>query len=194
MMKTILYTLIFLLGTGRAMAQPFTLDDKIQPVELKLEDYKKEDPKAKGRMASLATGQEADTAYYWVGGISMYSPVFFTITTSNPAADIKVNLCKENWLKAHRSGDIKGKGKWSSNFKTEGDFGIQVIARHKPVRYALLVWAGDEVKPDLPSPFANGAAAGKQSWISRHLLLVIVLVLALGVIGYLLYKLKNAKK
>jgi hypothetical protein len=176
-------------------AQPFTLDDRIQPLELKLEGYKKDDPKAKGRIVTHAARQDTDTSYYWVQGLSMYSPCFFTITASDPAADIKINLCKENWQKAHKSGTIKGKGKWTEKFKTEGDFGIQVIARKKPVRYALLVWSGDEVKVDIPSPFKGGnAVSGGGGWLKKNMTLLLVVGLALAITGFLLYKLKKGKQ
>lgn len=192
-MKTISILLLAMLFQ-QVKAQPFTLDERIQPLELKLEDYKKDDPKAKGRMVTHAARQEADTAYYWVQGISIYSPTFFTITASDPAADLKINLCKENWLKPHQSGSIRGKGKWKANFKTEGDFGIQVIAAKKPVRYALLVWSGEEIKVDLPSPFKSGGAGTGGSWFKQNMVLIIVVLLALAVIGYLLVKLKKRKQ
>jgi hypothetical protein len=193
-MKTAVVFMLALLPVFKIAAQPFTLDEKIQPIELVLEEYKKDDPKAKGRMVTHTARQEADTAYYWVQGLSMYSPTFFTITASDPAADIKINLCKENWLKPHKTGEIKGKGKWKSDFKTEGDFGIQVIVRKKPVRYALLVWSGDEVKVELPSPFKGGSGAGGKGWLQKNMILVIVIIAALAIIGFLLYKNKKGKK
>jgi hypothetical protein len=176
-------------------AQPFTLDDRIQPQELKLEDYKKDDAKAKGRISTTTFTQEADTAYYWVQGISMYAPTFFSITASDPAAGLKINLCKENWKQPHKTGEIKGKGKWNTNFKTEGDFGIQVIAGKKPVNYALLVWVGDEVKVEIPSPFKSGnAAVSENGWLKKNRTLVVAGLAAIAIILFLLYKLKKAKK
>jgi hypothetical protein len=190
---TIIVILFFCLP-NQTNAQPFTLDDRINPQELKLEDYKKDDAKAKGRISSTAFMQDADTAYYWIQGISIYSPTFFTITASDPAADLKISLYKENWKQAHKTGEIKGKGKWNTNFKTEGDFGIQVITAKKPVRYALLVWVGDEVKVDIPSPFKNGAGTSGGGWIKKNMILLIVALAAIAIIGFLLFKLKKAKK
>ena len=125
----------------------------------------------------------------------MYSPTFFTITASDPAASLKINLCKENWKQAHKTGEIKGKGKWNTNFKTEGDFGIQVITAKKPAKYALLVWVGNEVKVDIPSPFKNDAgSSGGGGWIKKNMALLIVGLAAIAIIGFLLFKLKKAKK
>ena len=177
-------------------ARPFTLDERINPQELKLEDYKKDDAKAKGKINTTAITQETDTMYFYVQGISMYSPTYFNIAASDPAADIKINLCKENWKQAHKSGEIKGKGKWEANFKTEGDFGIQVIAGKKPVKYALLVWVGDEVKVDVPSPFKSGTGGGGSSggWMKKNMVLLIVVLAAFAIIGFLVFKLKKIKK
>jgi hypothetical protein len=194
-MNKLLFVFTLFIISQKGTSQPFTLEEKIQPVELTWEEYKKDDKKAKGRVSTKACNQDTDTAYYWIQGISMYSPAFFTITASDPSADLKINLCKENWKQSHQSGSIKGKGKWNTKFKTEGDFGIQVITTKKPVRYALLVWAGDEVKVDLPSPFKGGAAAGGgEGWLKKNMTLVIVVLAALAVIGFLLFKLKRQKK
>lgn len=197
MYKLIRLPLVILLVVGFQdflSAQPFTLED-IQAQELKLEDYKKDDEKAKGRINTTAITQEKDTLYFWVQGISMFSPTFFSITASDPAAELKINLCKENWKTPHKTGEIKGKGKWNTNFKTEGDFGIMVIAAKKPVKYALLVWVGNEVKVDMPSPFKQGKdAAGGGGWFKKNMVLILVLLVAAAVIGFLLFKLKKQKK
>jgi hypothetical protein len=192
--RLLLFFVSFLAMQKSSMAQPFTLDE-IQPQELVLRDYKKDDPKAKGKISTTAITQDKDTMYFWVQGLSMYSPTFFNITTSDPQASLKVNLCKENWKQPHQTGDIKGKGKWNTNFKTESDFGIMVIAGKKPVKYALLVWTGNEVKVDIPSPFKGGTGeSGGGGWIKKNMILIIVAIAAVLIIGFLLFKLKKNKK
>lgn len=195
MNKVLLLLFPLLLCQLKGISQPFTLDERINPIELKFEDYKKNDEKAKGRISKNTFGQDADTAYYWIQGLSMYSPTFFTIAASDPAAELKINLCKENWKQPHKSGTVKGKGKWNTNFKTEGDFGIQIITNKKPVRYALVVWSGSEVKVDLPTPFKSGGATKSGSgWLQKNMIVLVVGVIALAIIGFLLFKLKKAKK
>lgn len=123
----------------------------------------------------------------------MYSPTYFSLNSSDPASDIKVNLCKENWHSFHQSGEAKGTAIWSSNFKTEGDFGIMVIARKKPARYVLLVWSGNEMKIEMPSVFKGGAGAASQGggWLGDNLKMIIVIVVALIIILFLVFKLKK---
>lgn len=180
----------------KIMAQPFNLTETVQPVELNFTEYKKDgDDKAKGRISMNTLSQESDTMYYFIKGLSMYSPTYFSLNSSDPDADIKVNLCKENWHSFHQTGDVKGKGIWKSQFKTEGDFGIMVIANKKPVRYVLLVWTGDEMKIEMPSVFKSAGAAALQEsgFFAKNKTIVIIGSAALLLILFLLFKLKNKK-
>ena len=126
----------------------------------------------------------------------MYSPTYFSLNSSDPDADIKVNLCKENWHAFHQTGQVKGKEIWKSNFKTEGDFGIMVIANKMPARYVLLVWTGDEMKIEMPSVFKRAGAAALQrgGWFANNKTIVIIGAAALLLILFLLLKLKNKKQ
>lgn len=186
------FVLMFMIKLN-VIAQPFNLTESVQPVELIFTDYKKEaDEKAKGRISINTFTQELDTMYYFIKGLSMYSPTYFSLNTTDPDANIKVNLCKENWHKAHRTGEIKGKGIWKSNFKTEGDFGIMVIANKKPVRYVLLVWSGKEMNLEILSVFktANSSDIKGESWFKKNIILVVGAAIALLIISFLLMKLK----
>lgn len=178
-------------------AQPFTLDPRIKPVELKLTDYRpKGESKPNGRMGHKVFTQTKDTAYYFVKGLSMYSPTYVSLNSTSPDADIEVKLCQENWRSFHREAKVAGQEFWSANFKTEGDFGIMVIARHLPVRYVLLGWTGKELKMELPSVFkAPGAATNSESpgWIRKNGVMVAIIISALAIIGFLIYKLKQKK-
>jgi hypothetical protein len=191
----LLFALLLILQK-KAAAQPFNLDDRIAPIELNFEEYKKEGAdKPKGRISMNTLSQENDTAYYYIKGLSMYAPTYFSLNSTDPAADIKVNLCKENWHTFHQTGNVKGKNIWKSNFKTEGDFGIMVIANKKPAHYVLLVWTGDEMKIDMPSVFkpADGAGGSGGGWFKKNSTVVIIGAIALLIIAFLLYKLKNKK-
>lgn len=177
-------------------AQPFNLDENVKPVELKFEEYKKQgEAKAKGRISVNTLTQEQDTAYYFIQGLNMYAPTYFSLNSNQRDADVTIKLCKENWKTFHRSGEVKGKSLWKSDFKTEGDFGIMVIANKKPVTYVLMVWTGDELKVEMPSVFkpADPSSAGGAGWLKKNMTLVIVAAAALLIIAFLLVKLKKKK-
>jgi len=190
------FLLAFLLLQKSGIAQPFNLDDRIVPVELTFEPYKKEGAeKPNGRISFNKLTQENDTSYYFIKGLSMYSPTYFSLNSTDPAADIKINLCKENWKTIHHTGEVKGKAIYKNNFKTEGDFGIMVVANKKPAHYVLMVWTGDEMKIEMPTVFkgADGTTGGGSGWFKKNMTLVIVSLIAIVVIAFLLLKLKNRK-
>lgn len=181
---------------NNADAQPFTLEE-ITPQELKFEPFKKDGAeKANGRISVNTLTQEKDTMYYYIQGLSMYSPTYFSLNTKDADADIAVNLCKENWKKFHRSGTVKGKTLWKTDFKTEGDFGIMVVANKKPTNYVLMVWTGEEMKIEMPTVFKpadkNGTSTNSGGgWLKKNITLVIVAAVALLIISFLLLKLKK---
>jgi hypothetical protein len=194
MKNRLLGLLSLLLIMVQGNAQPFNLTESVQPVELNFVEHKKDGAeKANGRISINTLDQDRDTAYYFIKGLSLYSPTFFSINTSDPDADLKVNLCKENWHNFHQTGDVKGKEIWSTRFKTEGDFGIMVIANKKPARYVMLVWTGEEMKIEMPSVFKGAAAATSEGggWFADNMALVITVALALLIITFLVLKLKK---
>jgi LPXTG-motif cell wall-anchored protein len=194
----LLLFVLVLLAQKEVIAQPFSLEENVQPVELNFTEYKKEgEEKAKGRISINDLTQDKDTMYYFIKGLNMYAATYFSLNSKEADADIKILLCKENWKKAHRTGEVKGKALWKSNFKTEGDFGIMVVANKKPTRYALLIWTGEEMKIEMPSVFkgegenvksATGSGGG-----NKNTLFIAIGVVLLAVIGFLVYKLKNKK-
>lgn len=193
-MKQIISLLSLLLLSTIGSAQPFTLDDRIQPIELNLVDYKKSDTLKKGRMNITDVTQVKDTLYYFVKGASIYSPIYFTITTKDETGNIKVKLCKDNWKTVNREGETGSKKYWETQFKTEGDFGIQVVADRKPAHYTMLVWIGDEAKDvGVSSIFKEGSAnsgSGTVSKIKDNLLYIIIGLLVV-IIALLFIKLKK---
>lgn len=190
-----LFALLLLLQKN-GIAQPFNLEERIVPKELTFEEYKKEGAdKPNGRISFNKISQDNDTSYYFIKGLSMYSATYFSLNTTDPNANIKINLCKENWHKFHQTGDVKGKGIWKTNFKTEGDFGIMVVAKKKPAHYILMVWTGDELKVELPSVFKNAdsASGAGGGWLKKNMTVIIVAAAALLIILFLLFKLKKKK-
>ncbi len=150
---------ISLLGSA-AIAQPFTLNKKVQPVLLNLIPYKGKDSAYNGKINITNVNQLADTNYYYVKGLSIYQPVVFKIVSSDKKSKIKIQLAKDNWKKPDHSATLKPDGTWQTAFRTEGSFGIQIINPDKKATYQLIVWVGNEPKKmKLPSPFKEAAPA-----------------------------------
>ena len=179
-------------------AQPFTLEPNIKPIELKLHKFEPEyEEKAKGKLSITDVRQVKDTMYYFVKGVSIYSPTYVGIQALDPAQPVKVSLHKMAWKNADRKGETNGDGVWNETFKTENDFGIRVIASTQPVEYSVIVWAGDEAKMELPGIFKNAENSDDtekngKGFFSQYGTYLIIAVLAILVL-FLLYKNKKNK-
>lgn len=197
-MKRIIKLAFLLLVLSKAGAQPFNLDDRIKPVELNLYPFNPpSQPKAKGRLNVTQVTQQKDTLYFFAKGISIYSTSYVGVTTTDKEHSIAVRLCKNNWINPSREGSTGSEGHWEDKFKTEGDFGIMVIAANKPAEYSLTIWNGDEAKFELPTVFSNDKSAMKEkgggNFIKDNLVYIVIGILVL-LVAFLLFKLKNKQK
>ncbi len=192
-----LLLMICLLGMTKLHAQPFSLDDKIKPIELNFVPMDPPNkPLAKGRMNVTVITQVVDTMYFFGKGFSTYAPAYLGVTAKDKAIPLQVDLCKENWLTASRTGNTGDKGYWEDKFRTEGDMGIRIIAKTKPASYTIVVWNGEDMKVDVPSPFSKdkpgSSGGGFMGVLKKNLLYIIIAVLVL-VITFLFFKFKKKK-
>lgn len=166
MKKIVLHlVIIFFLSAAMntpAIAQPFTLDS-IHVTELKLVDFTPKKSAIKGRINLTHVTQVKDTMYYFVTGVSVYSPTYVSVTTRDKTKPVEVRLHKWNWHDVLRSGNTGDSEHWEDKFRTETDFGIMVVSKNNPVDYAITVWTGEEAKAPLPSPFSKAKASAGDS-------------------------------
>lgn len=178
-----IYLAFFVLLIGNlGMAQPFNLDDDIQPVKLILHPVDDEsNPDLKGQMSISDIRQVKDTMYFFVNGLSIYSPTYVSTEVHEGYESLDVSLHKMNWKKAERSGKTNADGEWFESFKTEMDFGIRVIAKEKPTNYTLMVWSGAEANFDLPEIFGHeeDSSSGILSWLKTNWIYALVIFLVL---------------
>ena len=199
MNKHLLFLFISFFIAGLVIAQPFTMNPDIVPTELTLNPFKPAtNEKMNGRISITNVTQVKDTLYFFVKGLSVYSPAYAGITMKDKTNSADIGLFKENWLKPSKGGNTGDKGVWDQKFKTEGDFGIRVIAKTKPCTYSIIVWNGNDIEVEVPSAFTykEGGAAdtggGIGGFFKANLMYIIIglLVIALGIV---LLKLKKRK-
>lgn len=180
------------------VSQPYSLKEDVKPVKLELHKFNpSSNPKAKGSLNITNVTQVKDTLYYFVSGISIYSPVYVIVSSKEADKKLDIRLCKMNWNNPDRSGSTNSSGIWSDKFKTETDFGIMVIAREKPSDYSLMVWVGDEAKFELPTVFSGKeneekGDSEKGNFLKENALYIVIGLLVL-IIGILFIKLKKNK-
>lgn len=152
--KSIVTILFCLIALVQVFSQPFSLDKNLKPVLLNLIPYTDKDTAYNGKINITDVKQVVDTSYYYVKGLSIYQPVIFTIVGTDGKNNIQIRLSKDNWKKPDHVGSLGANNSWQKLFRTEGSFGIQVIAPSKNAAYKIMVWVGNEPKKILmPSPF-----------------------------------------
>jgi hypothetical protein len=148
--------MIFLLATlisNEIVAQPFTLDKKIKPIELTLIPYKAKDSIYNGKINITTVTQKEDTLYFFVKGLSMYQPTYIGVDCEDKKQKTKIFLCKDNWKVVNKKGQLVD-GYWFEKFKTEGSYGIMIIKNKPTDVYNIMIWVGKEIlNRKLPSPF-----------------------------------------
>ena len=118
---------------GAAVAQPFTLNKDLKPTELIMIPYKdKKDTTWNGKINITTVKQTKDTMYFFVKGLSIYQPVYIGVDNNNKNQKCKISLCKDNWTNPDKTGELIN-GFWQHKFRTEGSFGIMIVA-NKPVQ------------------------------------------------------------
>ncbi len=84
---------------------------------------------------------------FLVEGVTALMPVTVLLRPVERGGEVRVQVSKYAWNQPLREGGTDG-DILSLKFRTEGEFQATVLA-DEPTEYRLLVWVGDEVKPEL---------------------------------------------
>ncbi|MFY2764420.1 hypothetical protein [Arenimonas sp. MALMAid1274] len=131
---------------------------------------------------------------FMLDGLTALMPVTVLVRPVSRGEDVAITLSKYAWNQPLREDSTDG-DTLKFRIRTESEFQITVSAPEPGTDYRLLVWVGDEVKPDMApivvkaSEFDGGQGL---SWLTMVLAGVAVLLLA--VIALLLVFLLRRKK
>jgi len=123
----------------------------------------------------------------FVEAIGVLQPVVVTVVARHRADHIKIVLGKQRWDEDLRHAATDDSGQVTLKLRTQGELRMTVSADHD-ADYWLVVWVGDEVKPDFPpalTPMDKVAAAGKSSNAVGIAIAVVLGVLILILIVWL---------
>jgi hypothetical protein len=124
-----------------------------------------------------------------VADLSVLQPVEVTLFAVDGTDDLRLDLSKFILDRPAKSISTKGAGFATARFRTQGDLQLTVTSPEGPRPYRLLVWAGNEATPQVPSLFAPIDAASPGSggppmmWVIAGLLVIIA-----GFLGVLVLK------
>lgn len=153
--KTI-FTVIttFLLFNGALYAQPFTLDENLNPTLLELQDVKDIEG-AKGIFASHILPGGSDQ-YYSISGFDALQVLDVHIFSLEDNNQLKIDLVKTNWKQIEKSSELQNAndGIVNFSFRSHNDFGLKITnTSDEPISYAVAISASPPIENYLKSPF-----------------------------------------
>lgn len=103
---------------------------------------------------------------FFVEAVGVLQPVVVTLIAQKKGDALKLVLAKQRWDESLRTADVGPEGQVTLKLRTQGELRIIVTAQGEPKPYWLVVWVGDEVKPELapvltPMKGHKAAAGGK---------------------------------
>lgn len=121
---------------------------------------------------------------FYVEGLNMNTPVAVLVRPVREADEVALRLTKYAWNQALREGTAKGEP-LAFKFRTEGEFQISVTSPKPGTPYRLLVWAGDEVKPQLRPVVVKASEYTGEKESSSSVVLWVIAAALLAIVGLL---------
>ena len=139
------------------------------PTAYRLEPRKVPDlPEGK---AAMVRGQAGEKPHrFFLEHLHMMVPVVVTLRPLTRDARLDLAIGKYPWEPPVRQGRAEQGQQVSFRFRTEGEFQVAVSSPDPGTPYKLLVWVGDEIKPDLKpvvvpaSQYQGDAGGGNALW------------------------------
>lgn len=153
----------------------------------------KQSPQVQTGKAALVQGtSKAAGDRFFVENLSIIQPVIVTLLARNKEDDVKLQLSKYRFDQADKTASTKGTGKATIKLRTQGEMKI-VVSGADPMAYQLLIWAGEEVKPELPPVvLAKPDVTGVQRGVSVVAVALLVAGASLLTAGFFLLKKRRA--
>ncbi|MBY4597291.1 hypothetical protein K3217_17395 [bacterium BD-1] len=101
-----------------------------------------------GRAVVVKGKAGPDGHRFLVEGLTAMMPVTVLLRPVRQGQDVRLQLSKYAWNQPLREGETEG-GILKFKIRTEGEFQATVSAPEAGTAYRLLVWVGDEVKPEM---------------------------------------------
>jgi len=129
---------------------------------------------------------------FLIDNVTSLMPVTVLLRPVRDGDQVGIQLTKYGWNQPLRSGETRDEPV-SFKIRTEGEFQISVDATQDKTPYRLLVWVGDEVKPELTPVVVKASAYGEGAQGDRPLLPWFIAGALVVVVGVLVILLKRRK-
>ena len=184
MTRTLRTGLVLAAALAAVAAAPLTLAADPQPKVIRLEP-KKMDGVDVGKAVVVKGGAGPKPHRFALEKLTFQTPVVVALRPVNKGDEVSVKIAKYAWNQPDRQGSTSGE-LLRYAFRTEGEFQISVDAKKPNTPYRLLVWVGDEIKPQLrpvvvkASEFTGkkeSSGGGVVMWVIAGALIAIVALL-----------------
>jgi hypothetical protein len=117
-----------------------------------------------GKVATLQGTANPAGDKFFVEAIGVLQPVVVTLVAKQKGDVIKLVLAKQRWDEDLRHGETGPDGMLTMKLRTQGELRM-IVSGEGDKPYNLIVWVGDEVKPDFDAapalaPMTDAAKAG----------------------------------
>ena len=102
-----------------------------------------------GQIAAVQGTVGAQGVRYTVPSLSILQPIVLMLYAVDESDDLTLSLFKSNWTEPRRTASTRGSGVAEFTFRTEGGVRIEVRGTSEPKPFALVVWAGEEMRPPM---------------------------------------------
>lgn len=131
---------------------------------------------------------------FLIDNVNSLMPVTVLLRPVSEGDQVGIKLTKYGWNQPLRAGETRDEPV-SFKIRTEGEFQISIDATQDKTPYRLLVWVGDEVKPELTPVVVKASQYGGGKKEEGSLLpwfIVGALVVVAGVLAALLMRRKSS--
>ena len=189
MKRTLRTGLVLTAALAAIAAAPLAIAAEPQPKVIRLQP-KKMDGVPEGKAVVVKGGAGPKAHRFALEKLTYQMPVVVALRPVNKGDEVAIKIAKYAWNQPDRQGATSGE-LLRYAFRTEGEFQISVDAKKPNTPYRLLVWVGDEMKPELrpvvvkASEFAGekkSAGGGLVMWVIAGALVAIVALLAVLVL------------
>jgi len=103
-----------------------------------------------GRVAAVQGTVGPDGVRFVVGKLSILQPIAITLLARDETDDLTLSLFKKDWENVRRTASTRGSGIARFEFRTQGGVNIMLRGASPGTPFALVVWAGEEIRPPMP--------------------------------------------
>lgn len=100
-----------------------------------------------GRVAAVEGTVGPEGLRFVVGELSILQPIVVMLLAREEADDLTLSLFKKDWTNVRRTASTRGSGIARFEFRTQGGVNIMLRGASAETPFALVVWAGDELRP-----------------------------------------------